>query len=291
MSENFNFQINSILSGFGTISLNDIDSKDLLNRQDKKYIFHTELLPNVLSNMAENYSVLNIDNIRIFNYLTIYYDTDRHDFYIQHHNGKQTRNKVRSRYYKESNKTFFEVKSKTNKSKTIKKRVLLKEGQDGLIDFNKEISIDEISEPISSAVNLLKKNLDISPTLLKPRLSISYSRITLLHKVNNEKITIDFDISFKPLDITEDCYHELVEGQLTTRSSQTIRNLVIAETKQERLQGLSEFEQVMSKLHIRSTSISKYCTGLILTNPEIKHNRFKRKMNYIHKINGNDNGL
>ncbi len=284
MSEKFDFQNNSLLDKFETISLKDIDSKTFFNRQDRKFIFQAEFLPSVFSEMVDNYNILDFNNNKIFRYQTIYYDTDNFDFYIQHHNGKQSRNKVRSRYYLEANKTFFELKSKTNKSKTLKKRVFLKEGEDGIIDFKKEMDSEEIWEPLNSAINLLKKNLDISPEELKPRIIIRYTRITFLHKVNKEKITFDFDLTVEPIEKSN-------KTSISPSGSLSLGNIVIAETKQERIQGQSDFEKLMSKLHIRNTSISKYCTGLILTNPEIKHNRFKRKMNYIHKINGNDNGL
>jgi len=284
MQENFNFQKNSLLSEFEPISLEDIDSKNFLNRQEKKFIFHTDLFPTVISEMKSNYGILNINNFNVFNYKTIYYDTDNLDFYVQHHNGKQNRYKVRSRYYRETNQTFFELKFKTNKAKTNKKRIFIKDGEDGIIDFRKEIASNDINDPIVSVKNSLEQNLDFQLSELMPRLIINYSRITLLNNTINEKVTFDFNIRVMEIKSIND-------SNIINDNEINFNNLVIAETKQERIVGMSDFEKIMYHHHIQQMSISKYCTGTILTHPQIKHNRFKMKMKYIHKIIGNNNGI
>ena len=43
------------------------------------------------------------------------------NFFLDHHNRRVNRNKIRFREYVGSNLTFLEVKTKNNKGKTIKK--------------------------------------------------------------------------------------------------------------------------------------------------------------------------
>ena len=51
-----------------------------------------------------------------------HYDTDDRKFYLDHHNQRVNRNKVRFREYEGSKLTYLEIKHKNNKGKTIKKR-------------------------------------------------------------------------------------------------------------------------------------------------------------------------
>ena len=72
--------------------------------------------------MRNFYKVLEIDNERVHSYRSLYYDTDDRKFYLDHHNQRVNRNKVRFREYVGSKLTYLEIKRKNNKGKTIKKR-------------------------------------------------------------------------------------------------------------------------------------------------------------------------
>ena len=62
------------------------------------------------------------DGKLIHDYKSLYYDTEDWKFYLDHHNGRVNRNKIRFREYVGSKLTFLEIKLKNNKGKTIKKR-------------------------------------------------------------------------------------------------------------------------------------------------------------------------
>ena len=99
-----------------------MDNVKLMNRTDTKFAFSVNYLPEILSRMRNFYKVLEIDNERVHSYRSLYYDTDDRKFYLDHHNQRVNRNKVRFREYVGSKLTYLEIKHKNNKGKTIKKR-------------------------------------------------------------------------------------------------------------------------------------------------------------------------
>ena len=111
------------ISLFEPISLSEMDSVKLMNRSDTKFVFSNQTLLQTLPKLQGYYRVLEIENIRLSSYQSLYYDTEDFQFYHQHHNGKTNRNKVRYREYIDSGISFLEIKHKNNKGKTIKKRI------------------------------------------------------------------------------------------------------------------------------------------------------------------------
>lgn len=258
MYSNLKSNIDSIIPDFQGISLQEVESKNLLNRQDIKFIFHLSLFPDILKELQHNYNTLDINNNRIFSYKNTYFDTPDLKLYHLHHNGKLNRYKVRRRHYIESGITFFELKYKTNKDQTIKKRFEL---------------TDDKQELKPELKNHIKNNYNINLDEFYPKLKVDYKRITLIHKEKDEKITLDFDISF-------------VNGE----KSSNLNKIVIAEIKQNKIYFGTDFSQIMNKFQIKPMTLSKYCTGIVLTNPQIKHNRFKSKILFINKLS-EQNGL
>ena len=115
-----NKAINTILSSFDSISLNEMDEVKLMNRTDTKFIFEYSLLQKVLNEIKDHYYVLNIDGVRLNAYRSLYFDTDDFKFYFDHHNGKKSRIKVRYREYMDSGLCFLEVKKKIIKARLLK---------------------------------------------------------------------------------------------------------------------------------------------------------------------------
>ena len=250
------FDLSDLLNQFQSGSLENLEDMKLLNRRDRKYIFPNSILPNILEELTDNYYILQIDNNREFSYSNVYYDTDDFLFYKWHHNGKMNRYKVRYRHYIESDSHFVEIKHKSNKKKTFKER-FEKAGFEERINGNAEKAI--------------KKAIGIETKQLKANVMINYSRITLFHKHQNEKVTIDRNLSFE------------TNGKL-----QHIANLVIAEVKRNGKLNANGFVEVAKKFAIRPISISKYCISLAFGIDNIKYNRFKPK---LLKIKGLNDGI
>ena len=114
-------EVSKIISDFEHISLAQMDGVKLMNRTDTKYTFSYSKLNLLLKRMQPFYKILEINNQLIHSYKSLYYDTEDRKFYLDHHNNRVNRNKVRFREYVGSNLTFLEIKLKNNKGRTIKK--------------------------------------------------------------------------------------------------------------------------------------------------------------------------
>jgi len=240
-----------LLQKFETLSLVDIQNKaPLLEREDKKFVLAIKKINCVLEECLEEYQILKIENDLFFEYKTAYYDTKNLELYQNHHSGKGNRNKIRERLYVNSGLKFVEIKNKNNKGKTIKHRLQ--------------------TDTILEAEKFVATHTGLSISDLVKTLNIEYSRITLLHKKNLEKVTLDYNLIFS-------------NNFVTVKYD----NIVIAEVKTEKSTNI-KFGNIMKKYGIREGSLSKYCLGLVSLDNQVKHNNFKYKYNKTLKINNNE---
>ena len=242
------------VNDFAPISLAEMDSVKLMNRIDTKYIVSVERLADILSKAKKNYRILEIDDQREFLYRTTYFDTDDYKMYTAHQNGKLNRYKIRTREYVVSKIHFLEVKFKNNKGRTLKERVKRSEGA---LSFKDAEAL------------FLKGAVPFSVDELTPKLWNKFIRLTLVHKKAQERITMDYNLSFK---------NEKGEEKELPRLS-------IIEVKQDKYTADSDFLQILKENHIYENRVSKYCIGSALLNPELKYNRFKEKLMIIDKLN------
>jgi hypothetical protein len=239
------------LSRLRPVTLAQLDSVKLQDRMDTKYVIPYAELQRVIDNISDEYFCLEINGKRSFAYESDYYDTPELKLYYDHHKGKLNRFKVRVRKYVDSGLLFFEIKAKNNKSRTIKSRVPLRNGED---PFNNE------------AVHVLQGIYRLEQLGLKQRLRVDYSRITLVNKDFTERVTIDTGLKF------------IADCRVVDKS-----HLVVVEVKQDRAKG-SAFTTLMKKWHVRKMSLSKYCYGVISLFPEVKFNNFKPNTIQYNKI-------
>lgn len=239
-----------ILDKFEPISLVDMDRIKLLDRVEVKYVFNISKLPSLLNMLSPHYNLLITGSMAVNHYKNIYFDTVDHSMYLDHHNGKLNRYKVRFRSYRNTNNTFFETKFKTNKGRTIKTRI---EVPDHNVIIEKEIKsiVNEIGYPAES---------------LHESLKIDYDRITLFSKTGPERVTLDTNLVYNSDNDTFEC-----------------PLLVIAEVKQLK-SAESVFMSIMRKNHLHPFSISKYCFGIASLKKHLKTNNFKPKIRYVNKL-------
>tara|TARA_B100001750_G_C15375969_1_gene529853 strand:- start:145 stop:894 length:750 start_codon:yes stop_codon:yes gene_type:complete len=241
----------SIISEFTPISLDEMDDVKLMSRTDTKFAFKVNQLPLLLQALKPFYRVLVIKDNWIHDYKSLYYDTDDRKFYIDHHNQRVNRNKIRFREYTGSGLTFLEVKLKNNKKRTIKKRMKVNTIVEELSEEHKKY----IQELIGSKLEVNAKQW------------INFSRITLVHKTQKERLTIDVNLNFENKELKGD-----------------LKEIVIAEVKQERMSRSSDFMRIAKEMSILPIRLSKYCMSTLHLNPEIKKNRFKKKQLFINKL-------
>ena len=239
--------MNALISKFQPISLSEMGGIKLMNRTDTKFVTSIDKLMQLLQMAGDEYRVQEIDGKRNMSYATIYYDSKDYAFYNAHHDGHAGRQKVRVRSYVDSQLSFLEVKTKDNHGKTYKSR----------------ISADD-----ASAQDFLKQVLHIDPQLLEQKIENSFHRITLVNKAMTERLTIDTDLSFQ---------------NLTTGMKCSLPKLAIIELKRDGLQP-SPILPMLRELRIHPGGFSKYCIGEALTNPSLRTNRLKPRLQQLKKI-------
>jgi hypothetical protein len=244
--------IDELIIPFEPVSLERLDQVKLLKRMDSKFVFSAAKLPCILAQLYASYYILEISQVRSQRYETIYFDTIDHRLYLNHHNKRMTRFKVRSRKYLDSDLCYFEIKLKNNKGRTLKKR-------------NKQTGPREVIT--GRQERLLTSCTGLTPEMLMPTLRVNFSRITLVNHGMSERVTIDTGLSFR--NNTAECHYP---------------GVVIAEVKQERSQN-SVVSGILHQEHVPGTNISKYCLGIISLNHHIKQNNFKQKLLFFNKLN------
>ena len=241
-----------LINTFAPISLEQMSGVKLMNRTDTKFVTTTDRLRLLLQMACNDYYVQEIDGGRNLEYDTTYFDTTAFDMYNQHQWNHTNRQKIRFRTYCVSGLQFMEVKTKNNHGRTKKKRM--------------EVTDMNLAEQAKS--DFIDKHLRYGVDTLQPALNNHFSRITLVNKAKTERLTIDSALHF----------HNIVSGV-----DKDMGDLVIIELKRDGL-VYSPVLEMLRQLRIHPHGFSKYCMGSALTNPDLRVNRFKRKLIEINKI-------
>ena len=241
-----------LLAGYESLSLAELEETRarLLNRVESKHLMTMAQCRDLLEEIFGSYRALEVQRSRIGRYETMYYDNAAFLTYCQHHNGKGNRYKLRYRRYGSSGETYLEVKKKTNKGATEKRRMKTCWPSSGFL-------------PEEEA--FLEEAFPYDWQEFHPVLTTEYDRITLVSNDSPERITFDTGVSFG-------------NGQW----SLTYPNLVIGEIKYERGVKQSPALRAIHAMGIRKRSFSKYCMGVMLLY-DLKHNRFKENQLFLQR--------
>lgn len=247
-----------LLAHFAPIDLTEMSRVALLDRTDTKFMLSEEQLYDALGALVEAYYVLDIHGRRLNRYRTLYFDTTDFALFRQHHTGRRHRYKVRARNYIDSRLSFLEVKRKFKRNRTIKERM-------------PTTALLTCLTPEANA--FLDSALPFAPTELEPMLWNEYTRITLVSKRDEERLTLDLNLRFA-------CYQV---GRAGGRSI-ALPNVVIAELKQNGHSRDSSFIRQMRERGIRPVKFSKYCAGMAMLCEGLRHNNFKPKLRLVDKV-------
>ena len=250
---NFDQQISDLLLQLEPITLEEMSGIRLMNRTDKKFVTNKAKLVELLRLAQGKYYAQFNAGSRIATYRTTYWDTDDFHYYMEHHNGRSPRQKVRVRTYMDSGITFLEVKTKNNHGRTKKKRVEIP-GQGQIAEMN-DFLLSLVHRPVEDIHETVQNN---------------FHRITLVNYGKTERLTIDFDVRFHNYD--------------TDQEAET-GDLVIIELKRDG-NVFSPVLDMLRQLRIKPSGFSKYCIGSVITNPSLKKNLFKPKLVWINKLVG-----
>lgn len=241
----------------GTISLDEMDSIRLMNRIDTKYVTSESSLLCVLESAADRgYRVCSIEGQPVTAYYSVYYDTPDLRMYTAHETGRKTRQKIRVRTYLISGDTYLEVKRKQNNGRTKKKRIPLPLAE--RMDFSSD----------AAAAQFLAEKSWFRVDGITPECTTEFDRITLVNAAGTERLTIDTHLHF----------HNFRSGR-----DANLGDAVIIELKQDG-RADSQMKGILLEHRIHPYRISKYCMGVMLTDPTARANRFKEKLRYVEKI-------
>lgn len=247
-----NDMIDSILEQYEYIDLGKVKKTNRFERIDTKYVTHIDFLPFLLDKLKEDYLILSVKGELIPPYFTTYFDDRRLSMYHEHHNRKSNRFKIRQRKYITNNDEYLEIKFKSNKKKTIKKRV-------NVFDVTYEDIREFVAENTKYNIDSIEENV-----------RTKYDRITLYSKDFTEKITIDLNLTFE-------------KGSMTHKLSQ----IIIIEVKEDKDNNRSFISQLLKRRGVYKTGFSKYCMANVILNENIRKNRFKNNLLLIEKIKRN----
>jgi hypothetical protein len=248
----FDASLHGALQNFEPITLEASQRAALMNRGEAKYLLNIGRLLEMLPALSQHYQVLEIDGNGLMGYLSTYYDTPEFALYLDHHNGRSRRHKVRYREYLQTQTTFLEVKVRSISGATRKDRVVVSAATPEILSSKQEF--------------LTRKSGDARA--LEPKLEVYCQRLTLVSMSTPERLTFDFNLGY--------CLPDGTPGPQFHRA-------VIAELKYERGAGRSIFAHIAREHGLRHGGYSKYSVGCGLMYKDIKHNNFKPQIQAIRK--------
>jgi hypothetical protein len=239
------------IARFDPISLAEMDGVKLQDRVDTKYVFAEERLEEVLQAMLPDYRLLVVDGARGTHYRSLYFDTADLQHYQAHHNQRTFRSKVRFREYLGSGLVFLEVKRKTGRGRTDKKRM----------------RVEAIPEVLTAEQQAFIAKVSRNDAPVQATLWNHFTRYTFVNKHTPERLTMDLSLRYS------------VAGD-----DRELGGVVIAELKQSRADRTSPFVRIMRKRVFAASGMSKYCVGMIMLGRNVKHNAFKAVLLKLDKL-------
>ena len=252
--------MNEILQDFPPITLSEMNGISLMNRIDRKYLTDSWVLEDILKDaLRDGYRVFEQEGERLHAYDSIYFDTPDLKMFTDHRRGKADRQKVRTRKYVETDQCYLELKRKNNHGRTRKNRISIPSAQ--FADYRKS----------ARAAAWLTENLGVEAGSLIPSLETVFRRITLVNEALTERLTIDTCVRFR---------------NFRTASEKDLGQAVIIELKQDG-RTRSRMQEILLSHRVKPERMSKYCVGLVMTDPGLLPGKFKQKVRAIEKINKN----
>lgn len=245
-------KLSNMLADLEPISLAQCNARaSMQDRIDTKYLVDLEQIEAFLEAIRAGYTVLQIEDLRQFRYRSCYYD-DRFSCYLEHHQGRRQRLKVRTREYVDGGgQKYFEIKLKGSRGRTVKHRC----------EASHLIMPRIEGAQLQMLQNLYAKQYaKVMRFDLRPALLVGYTRCTLVATDGSERITIDSHLNFRNME----------PGASAVEIGS---DFIIIETKSSNGKGTAD--AALKNLHIRQVAkCSKYCIGANLTNSVRKNNAF-----------------
>ena len=251
----------SELTNFWTINLSNLNNRaSYLKRKEKKYLLNSNEVFSVIKDLKKDFKILEIKWQKIFSYDNIYMDSSDYLFYNDHQNKKNSRTKIRTRYYLDSNTAFFEYKHKLDWILN-KYRYEFPSKEHWFMTKWKKRFFEWVWQSIYNWKEAPK---------ITPSINTIYKRITMVSKDFSERLTIDFDIN-------------IINLRDKKAKKINLKNLVIIESKS--LKKETKSSEIMKKFNIElMKSCSKYSIWVIYSGIAKKYDTFEKTCKKIKKI-------
>lgn len=230
------------------ISLDQVLSAAALQtRVDRKFLLTPEQFRAFAGHLGNVLHVMEIDGQRIFRYASTYFDSHDFEQYRAHRQGRRKRFKVRSRTYVDTGLSMFEVKTKGLRGETVKHR--MKQPVNAAQHLNAEAD--------AFLADVLAQEYGQQVPDLQPVLDSSYRRATFVDPIAGERVTADVELFY-------------TDGQTRIHGPE----MIVVETKTSNGRGVCDL--ALAELGLREVSMSKYCLGVAMLNPQFPANRWSR---------------
>lgn len=249
------------LKKFDKLNLTELNaSASFLKRIDRKFLLTSTQFKDVLADLKDDFRVLEIAEKRVFDYDNVYMDTEDYLFYKQHQAGLKSRTKIRTRLYKDSDLAFFEYKHKVDWI-TSKYRYEFPSNEHGEMSKGKNRFFQWVWQSLHG--------WEKAP-IISPAIKTKYKRITLVSKIWEERLTIDFAIKTENL-------------RNPDQKEVDLKNLIIVESKT--LQDKCRSLEVMEAHNIpQAKACSKYSLWVVYAGLAEKYDHFTTTMKKIKEI-------
>jgi VTC domain len=218
---------------------------ELQTRVDRKYFVPAEVFGRLITELAGELQVLDIDGRRSFGYESVYFDTPDLTTYRAHLQRRRQRFKARTRTYTDSGLTMFEVKLAGTRGETVKQRVPYP------AEHRAELT-DEALAHLGAA--LCRAYHQEPPAGLRAMLTTTYRRTTFVSRSGEARLTCDVGLVCRDSrhEVRDTGTHVLVESKSAGRGSAA--------------------DRILRELGVRPVSVSKYAVGVAALHPELPSN-------------------
>ena len=242
--------LTDVTSRMRPVTLEDVlATAELQTRVDRKYVVPLDMVATVFDRLGDQLSVLQIDDLRLFRYESVYFDTPELATYHQHAHDRRRRVKVRTRAYLDSGECLLEFKRVGARGETIKER------------YPYRLASRHDLDAEAQALAMERLGQTISTPALRQVLTTAYHRATLVDPVQGNRVTCDVNLRF------ENC---------TGQRFGPLDGVAVLESKT--VGSESPVDRALWRLGSRPLSLSKYCVGMAVLDPRLPANRWNREL-------------
>ncbi len=244
MSPNGRFAaIDETVAGRATTDLDTLRAAgDLQERYDTKYVLPIATAVKLLQTLDSRWQMLQVDQQRSTLYQSSYYDDQDFGLFRDHVKGRRLRYKVRTRRYGNDPNEMLEIKLKSGRGGTDKRRI------QRTVAFGTELTNVE-RQWLSDTVLDAYGHRPTAP--LKYTLGLDYTRRTMFHPFSGDRLTIDSG----------------VVARADSGSASPVGDAVIIEVKSA--VWACPTVRLLHQHSIRPLTFSKYCAALSALHPEL----------------------